>query len=163
MRWRNERWSTWTFRHQLVHKKKLISHKITSLTSWWQQKTKKQCVLPFGVATILAWTNLWHAAVTITVSSVKFWESNSFWKSRNHLPTFFGSSWYTYLVSYDNFILNMGWIYSHTVIVKSRVPWRDDLMNVKILFSCWPKYLYIHIWPKNIEEWGKTTILLVKG
>ena len=51
-------------------------------------------------------------------------------------------------LSYDNFILNMGWIYSHTVIVKSRVPCRDDLMNVKILFSCWPKYLYIHIWPR---------------
>ena len=47
-------------------------------------------------------------------------------------------------------------------IVKIRVPWRDDLMNVKILFSCWPKYLYTHIWPQNIEKWGKTVILLVK-
>ena len=63
-------------------------------------------------------------------------------------------------LSYDNFIL--GWIYSHTTIAKSRVPWRDDLVNVKILFSCWPKYLYTHIWPQNIEKWGKTVILLVK-
>jgi len=47
-------------------------------------------------------------------------------------------------------------------IVKIRVPWWDDLMNVKILFSCWPKYLYTHIWPQNIEKWGKTVILLVK-
>ena len=47
-------------------------------------------------------------------------------------------------------------------ISKIRVPWRDDLMNVKILFSCWPKYLYTHIWPQNIEKWGKTVILLVK-
>ena len=53
-------------------------------------------------------------------------------------------------------------IYSHMDIVKIRVPWRDDLMNVKILFSCWPKYLYTHIWPQNIEKWGKTVILLVK-
>ena len=47
-------------------------------------------------------------------------------------------------------------------ISKIRVPWRDDLMNVKILFSCWPKYFYTHIWPQNIEKWGKTVILLVK-
>ena len=47
-------------------------------------------------------------------------------------------------------------------IAKIRVPWWDDLMNVKILFSCWPKYLYTHIWPQNIEKWGKTVILLVK-
>ena len=93
------------FRMIWSQKKILIFHQTTTWSKKKKDKSKKQWDLLFAVATILAGTNQLHTTVTITVTSVKFWASNSCWKPRYQFPRFFGSCRRTNLVYINRTLL----------------------------------------------------------